>query len=424
MRWLAPAAAGLILAVACTGSSPPTTAAATTLNFWYLASGAQPDQQFHAAAKAFHTAHPDIEVKGTMINAPDAYARMLAALSGGGGPDVMQVDAGWVGAFEATGALHEFSAAEVQSLGGKDAFVPAAWNTSGAFHSGKTTAIPWFIDTKAVYYRTDILQRLGIDPAAAFTSWGALQQTLTAIHDAHTLLPLGLGKGDGSQVGDFAPWVWGAGGSFVSDDGTQAMINQPASLNGVDEYQRLAGIFSDAATIQQSDTAVASMFAAGRFAVTFSGLGLGAQLHGNYGVAPFPPGPAGHIVYAGGSNLSILKASGHETAAYEWVKWLAGQEGQTTYVAQIGMYPALVAAAGASVFASNQYFAPFKSQISAGRTFPTIPAWPRIEKALEPYLGQIWARVVGGRAPMPSDEEAALLDKAAKDMQAAIQQPS
>src|SRR5437879_3133567 len=316
MRWLALGAAGLVLAAACTSSPPSTTGAATTINFWYLSSGAHPDQQFQAAARAFHTVHPDIEVKGTMLTAADAYAKMLAALTSGSGPDVMQVNAGWVGAFAATGALHEFTADEVQRLGGKDAFVPAAWNTSGAYQSGKTTAIPWFIDTKALYYRKDILQRVA------------------------------------------------------------------------------------------------------------SGPGLAPQLHGNFGVAPFPPGESGQVVYAGGSNLSILKTTRHEGAATEWVDWLAGLQGQTTYVAQLGMYPALAAAADSSIFAGNQYFAPFKSQIGKARSFPTIPAWPRVESALEPYFVQIWETVIHDHEPMPSDKEAALLDKAAKDMQAAIQQPS
>src|SRR5207253_11355747 len=97
---------------------------------------------------------------------------------------------------------------------------------------------------------------------------------------------------------------------------------------------------------------------------------------------------------------------------------------QTRYAAPIRTHPAPAAAADSSIFTGNQYFAPFKSQIGKGRSFPTIPAWPRVESALEPYFVQIWETVIHDPEPMPSDKEAALLDKAAKDMQAAIQQPS
>lgn len=413
MRWLALAAAGLMLASACAGatSSP---AATTTITFWYLAGSTKADQVFQESAKGFHAAHADIEVQGTRVPSDSAYARMLAALKTGGGPDVMEVNRDWAGTFAATGALHELSPDEVQRLGGPSAFVAGAWLT------GKATAVPWFVDEKALYYRVDILHDVGLDPAMAFASWDALQSTLSAMQDAGQAHPLGLGKGDASQVDDFAPWVWGTGGSFVSGDGAKATINQPLSLNGVDEYQRLAGKFSDPAALQQSDSAVEAMFASGKFAVTFAGPRLATQLHGNFAVAPFPPGPAGRIVYAGGSNLSILSATKHEAAAYEWVRWLAGQDGESSYVPLLGMYPALAAASDSM---SNQQFAAFKSQVSTARSFPAIASWSAIDAVLARYFAQVWSQVAGGGQPVPKDQLATTLDKAAVDVQAAITQP-
>jgi multiple sugar transport system substrate-binding protein len=410
MRWLAIGTAVLTLAAACSSSAPSTPS--TSITFWYLPNGTQPDQHFQDAAKAFHAAHPDIEVTGTKISAGDAYNKMFSALTGGAGPDVMQVNTNWVGAFAGTLGLHEFSADEIQGLGGKDAFVPAAWTTSGTYHSGKTTAIPWFIDTRALYYRPDVLQGLGIDPATAFASWGALEQTLNAVRDSGKIQPLGVGRNDANFDQDFASWVWEAGGSFTSEDGTKPTIGQPLSVNGVDEYQRVAAKYTDPKVLQQNTSAVEAMFAAGKFAVTFSGPWLAQQLHGNFGVAPFPPGPVGHIVYVGGANLSILKTSKHEAAAYEWVRWLASNQGENSYVQRIGMYPALAAAAPAGAF---------KAQINSGRSFPTVPAWPRIENAMVPAFSKIWDDIIGGGEPMPKDQLQTLLEKTATDMQAALQ---
>ena len=410
MRWLATGTAALILAAACTGSSS-SSPSTKTVTFWYLPSGAQPDKAFQDAAKAFHAAHPDIEIQGTKIEGGDAYNKMLSALTSSG-PDVMQVNADWVGAFAATGALSEFSADEVKNLGGSAAFVPAAWATSGAYHSGKTTAIPWFIDTRAVYYRPDILQGLGIDPATAFTSWDALERTLTVIKDTGKIQALGVGRNDANFEQDFASWVWEAGGSYVSEDGTKSTIGQPLSVNGVDEYQRVAAKYTNPAVLQQSTSAVEAMFVAGKLAVTFSGPWLAQQLHSNFAIAPFPPGPAGHIVYVGGANLSILKSSKHEAAAYEWVRWLATNQGQNSYVQQIGMYPALAAAAPPGAF---------KSQISSGRSFQAIPAWPKIKSAMAPTFSRIWDQIIGGREPMAKDQLQTLLEKTATEVQAALQ---
>src|SRR5258708_4008161 len=310
MRWLALGAAGLMLAAACAGSSS-NPASTTTITFWYLSDGAQADQVFQDAAKGFHAAHPDIEVEGTNLSSDTAYAKMLSALKGGGGPDAMEVSRDWVGAFSATGALHQLSSDEVQRLGGATAFVPGTWITD------KSIAVPWFVDEKALYYRTDILRSVGLDPAAAFAHWDALQ-------------------------------------------GTRAC-------------------------------------------------------------APFPPGPAGRIVYAGGSDLAILAASKHESAAYEWTRWLAGQDGETSYVPRLSMYPALAAASDSM---SNVQFSAFKAQVGAGKSFPAIASWSAIDSVLARYFAQVWNQVTGGGQPVPKDQLATILDNAATEMQAAIQQPS
>lgn len=379
MRWLAATTAGLILAAACSSSSSSTPA--TTITFWYLPTGAQPDQNFKDAAKAFHAEHPDIEVNGIKISNADAYQKMLSAPTGANAPDVIQINADWAAGFAATGALQ--------------------------------TSIPWFIDTRAVYYRSDILQQLNIDPANAFSDWEAFDHTLDAIKGSGKIAPFGIaGKNDSNIVGSFAPWIWEAGGSLMSADGTKATINEPRSVDGVDEFQRFGGKYVDPAVLQQDSAGVDAMFAAGKFAVTISGPGLAAKLQNvKFGTAPFPTGHAGHVVYVGGSNLAIAKASKHESAANEWVKWLVGSEAQTGYVQKLGMYPALPSAAQPGAF---------QKQLSVGRSLPALAAWPRIETALAPDLGKIWDQVIADRQPMAKDHLQALLDSAARDMQMAL----
>src|SRR2546422_1875183 len=114
MRWLAPGAVALLLTVAC-GGQPNAPSAGTTINFWYLSDGAQD------TAKAFHAAHPDIDVKATKISS------LPSALTTANAPDVIELKREWVAAVAATGALHEFSPDEVQTIGGKAAFVAQAW---------------------------------------------------------------------------------------------------------------------------------------------------------------------------------------------------------------------------------------------------------------------------------------------------------
>ena len=419
MKWLVAAMVAAFLAAAC---GPSSSTASTTINFWYLAGGAQPDQAFQQAARAFEAKNPSVAVKGTLVSGPDAYSKVLAAATSGTGPDVMQIDSSWTGALATAGGLHEFTADEVRNLGGSAAFVPAVWASSGAYKSAQTMSIPWFIDTRAVYYRTDVLGHLGINPADAFSNWEALDHTLNSIKTSHSIPALGIaGKNDTSPANSFAPWIWEAGGSFVTDDGKSPTVNSPLSVDGFDQYQRFGGKYVDSHVLQQTSATVDAMFAAGQFAVTLSGPWLASKLQGSqFGVAPFPTGHRGQVVFAGGSNLAILAKSKHASGAMDWVHWLVSADGQANYVMHLGMYPALAAAADASAFTGNKYFAAFKSQISSGRAFPTLPAWPKVESALTPYLGQIWDGVVASGEPVAKDRLKSLLDKAAADMQTAL----
>ena len=396
MRWLAPGAVALLLTAAC-GGQPNAPSAATTIKFWYLSNGATD------VAKAFHAAHPDIDVKATKISS------LPSSLTGANAPDVVELNRDWIAAVASTGALHEFSTDEVQSIGGKSAFVPQAWPT------GKTTSIPWFIDTRVVYYRADILKELNIDPANAFSNWEAFDHTLDAIKISKKISPLGIaGRNDSNPVASFAPWIWEAGGSLVSDDGTKPTINQSASVDGVDEYQRFGGRYVDADVLKQDTAGVESMFANGKFAVTIAGPSLATKLKGSqFGVQQFPPGHTGHAVWIGGSNLAIVKNSNQESAAFGFVKWLTGSEGQGAVATNIGMYPALQTAGPAG---------PIKSQLAAGRSLPTLVAWPALEKSMRTDLGKIWDEVIAEGQPMAKDLLQTLLDKTAADMQTALGQ--
>ena len=430
------AAAALLLAAACTSSNA--TSQGPTIDFWYLPNGIHPEQYMQDAVKAFNVGHPNIRINATKLSRADAYSKLGAALPGGAGPDVAQVDTTWVGALAKAGGLHEFTPDEVRAIGVAGAFAPAIWESSGKYKTSQTTAIPWFVDTRAVFYRTDVLKSLGIEPANAFGSWEDFDHTLDAIQRSGKIAALGVaGKNATNPAADFAPWVWEAGGSLLSEDGATPEVSEARSVNGFDEYQRLGGKYVPPAVLQKNSADVEAMFAAGKFAVTISGPSLAQQLQlpktqGGFGddvaarsgfaTTPLPGGPAGRLVYVGGSNLVILKSTRHEDAAYAWVQFLAGVEGQTNYVSRIGMYPALLSAAGASVFAGNKYLAAFKVQVNTGRQFPTVAAWPSIEKILAADLGTVWDTVIADHQPMAKDALQTVLEKAATDMQAAINQ--
>src|SRR5207247_6264235 len=200
------------------------------------------------------------------------------------------------------------------------------------------------------------------------------------------------------------PWLGGAPRAFVGANGTRPLIAEPASVDGVYAYQQLAATYADPAVMQKNTNDVEALFAAGRFAVTFGSPSLAQALQApksqggyaddvtaraGFGTQPFPAGPKAHAVFFGGSNLAVLKSSRQQAAAYEWVRWLTSDQGQASYVAKVGAYPARVSAGSAGVFTSSPYLPAFKSQLQYGRAYPITPAWGTIETSTAPALANV-----------------------------------
>ncbi|HEY4028237.1 MAG TPA: extracellular solute-binding protein [Candidatus Dormibacteraeota bacterium] len=407
------------------------------VSFWYMPNGSDPNAYVKSEIDAFNAAHPNIEVDGTLVDWGDAFSKISTALTSGVGPDVTQLGTTWVGAFSKTGGLHAFSQAEIDGLGGKSAFVPAAWSSSGLTGSGQTTAIPWFIDTRAIYYRADVLKSLNIDPSTAFATWDSFDQTLSKIQASGKIQAFGIpGKNAYDVVHNFAPWIWDAGGDYVNANGTRSTISSDASVDGVYQYTTLASKYVDRAVLGKANNEVEALFAAGKFAVTTDPPTLAQQLQtpasssgyaesvaakAGFGTAPFPAGPKDHKVFFGGSNLAVLKSSKQEAAAYEWVRWMTNQA-QPTYVPKVGLFPARVSAASAPVFANNPYDTAFKDQLQFGKSYPMIAAWGPIETALVKDFGTLWDQVAQSNGPVSRNVVKDDMTKAGQDIDAAIQQ--
>ena len=99
-------------------------------------------------------------------------------------------------------------------------------------------AAPWFTEARAIYYRKDVLEKAGVDPATAFTNWDNFRATLQAIKDkvqssAASIQPFGQpGKKAFDLVHHVMPFVWDAGGAELSDDLKTVHDQHPAGAAG------------------------------------------------------------------------------------------------------------------------------------------------------------------------------------------------
>ena len=141
---------------------------ATVVKFW--TSHTPPDSDVLAdIVNAFNTANPDICVKMTIVpGAETDVAKLLTSIRGGVAPDVYMADRFTVPQRAAEGVLAELPA---DAAAMSSQYLPFAWAETQ--FQGKTYALPFDTDARALWYNKDLITAAGEDPAQLDIAKGA-----------------------------------------------------------------------------------------------------------------------------------------------------------------------------------------------------------------------------------------------------------
>src|SRR4051794_37343180 len=439
---LAVATAAIALVVAACGgsdnnSSAPTKAKAATgdqlqkgvtLTLWTMPNSPKPKEDLQKMVEPF-TAKTGVKVDVQEVGWDVQFDRIRNAAVSGEGPDITQAGTTQVPFFAALGGFTDLSD-RVADIGGKGAYAPGIWNTTQVEGQEGTWAIPWFTEARSIYYRKDVLEKAGVDPATAFKDLDSFKATLQAIKDkVPGIEPFGApGKKAYDLVHQVMPFVWDNGGAELSGDAKTSTINSAEAQQGVEFMAGLiqAGLF-DKSQLERDGTQVENQFKGGRLAVWIGGpwvLGSigraeddtwSKEARANVGVAPMPTGPGGKaFTFVGGSDLMVLKSSKHPNEAWALMKFLSQDQTQKDYASLLGMFPARLEPQQ-QVGASSENHKAFFEAIQTGRTYAPIPQWGQIENAYKTRFGNILDSAAGVGAGYSEATVKSQLDAAAKE---------
>ncbi|GLV48414.1 sugar ABC transporter substrate-binding protein [Thermus sp. LT1-2-5] len=413
-----------------------------TLEVWIMPNSGQPAEDFKALVAPFERAN-NVEVKVTVLDWGVAWTRITAAATSGVGPDITQLGTTWVGAISAMGVLEPLDDV-LQALGGREAYLPAVWNTTRLAGSARATALPWFSELRAFYYRTDALRAAGVNPSQMFANWqnfeaGLARLAASSFTDPETkgrLAPLCTpGKNSWDVLHNAAPWIWGAGGDIVrqAQGRWQSALSTPESLQGLYFFLSLAQKgYVPAESLEKNTAQIEADFQAGKCAVFASGPwmiqraqvpeargGFAERVAAkNMGVAPYPAGPKGRYTFFGGSNLALFSFSKNKELAKELLKYLGSPEAQVSYARMSGMLPALRTAWNAPEVQGNPLMRVFVQAAQFGRTYPTLAGWGGVENLAVQHLGMAWDLVAQKRLTQEALKD--LMDKASTAINGAL----
>src|SRR5690606_33053593 len=134
-----------------------------TLNVWAM--GEEGKKLSELTAK-FEEQNPGIKVKVQAIPWDTAHDKLLTAVASGKGPDVLQLGTTWVPEFADAGALLDLTSylKDYPQFEPENYFEGAQTSMK---HGDQIVGIPWYVETRLVYYRTDLLKEVGYTAAPA-----------------------------------------------------------------------------------------------------------------------------------------------------------------------------------------------------------------------------------------------------------------
>lgn len=307
-------------------------------------------QATEEAAAAFMAENPTITVE--VIDTPDfvedrlgTYLQLFEAQSSEG--DVFQIDVIWPGDLaEHFVDLNEYGGAAIAA----NHFPSIIENNTV---DGKLIGIPWFTDAGLLYYRTDLLDKYGLD---APETWDELEAAAQTIQDGE--------RADGNQ--DFWGYVWqgnayegltcdalewvasAGGGSIIEPDGTITINNQEA-IDIVDQAAGWVGTISPPGVTAYGEEDARGVWQAGNSAFMRNwpyAYSLGnaddSPIAGMFDVSPLPGATAGQSAATlGGWQLAVSKYSAHPEEAAKLAFFMASESEQKRRAVEYSLNPTI-----------------------------------------------------------------------------------
>jgi len=386
-------AALLVLALSAVACSRGQAGGRATVRFWGLGREGEVVRQL---VPAFEKRHPKIHIEVQQIPFSAAHEKLLTAYVGDSTPDAAQLGNTWIPEFV---SLHALAALDARlDRADRDDSFAGVWDTNVI--DGKTWGLPWYVDTRLLFYRSDLVAAAGGPwPPHSWREWRAAMERIKQPGRFAILLPI-----DEWQQ----PVIFGlqSGAGLLSAGGRHGAFRDPRFRQAMAFYLDLyASGLAPALDLQ----GVANMYqqlAEGYFAMVITGpwnLGefrrrLPPEMQDRWATAPLPPPEPGMpypgLSLAGGSSLVLFQHARHPEAAWQWLEYLAEPAQQARFYQLSGDLPARPSAWRLAKLAADPKTAPFLAQLERVAPTPKVPEWERIATRVAECAEQVMR---GGR---------------------------
>ncbi|MES2041217.1 MAG: sugar ABC transporter substrate-binding protein [Pseudomonadota bacterium] len=380
VRLIGTAFCGVIFCICISSCSD----AKTVLTFWVMGSEGEFVSQL---LPEFERTHPGIKVKLEQLPWSAAHEKLLTAYAGDALPDMAQIGNSWIpemGALNALEALTPY--AEKSDTVKLDDFFNGILETNRL--GSELFGVPWYIDTRLLFYRRDLLEQAGYDhPPATWDEWRKMFAAISK-------------KWDGARMGillpvnEFEPLLalsLQQPGELLRDDARYANFSGPGFSSSLAFYTE---IFSKGYARNLSNNQISNVwdeFAKGSFVFYISGpwnVGefkrrMPAHLKDAWSTAalPGPNGPSAST--AGGASMVIFNNAKHKKEAWALIEYLSRTDIQLRFHELTGNMPPRRSIWQDTSLAKDIHAKAFRDQLDRVKAAPKVPQWERIVNEMQ-----------------------------------------
>jgi multiple sugar transport system substrate-binding protein len=332
----------------------------------------------------FEKNNPGVKVIVQQIPWTAAHEKMITAFASETLPDVFQLGNTWVPEFRALGAispLNEFI--NGSNIIADSNYFSGIWDTNVL--DSTVFGIPWYVDTRLLFYRKDILESIGHKNAPK--TWDELYDVSVKIKNKFN---------DKNKYAFFIPTnEWAPFIIFGLQNGAGLLKNNDSYGNFSDRLFResfdyLAKFYYEglAPIDLQQVLNLYQAFAEGYFSLYITGpwnvsemqKRLPAELQDKWMTAPLPSPDSNYPGYslAGGASLVLNKKSPNKYYAWKWIEFLSTKKIQLEFYNLVSSLPAVKSVWKDSTFTKNKYMTAFYDQLQKTKPTPKIPEWEQI----------------------------------------------
>jgi multiple sugar transport system substrate-binding protein len=292
----------------------------------------------------------------------------------------------WVPEFSATGALDPTPTDLIDS----STFFEGSWSTTEV--DGTSYGVPWYTETRLIYYRKDLAEKAGVTPEEGW-SQDDLKAFAKAMQDkAGAEWGINLQPGGQGSWQTFMPFAWQRGAELV--EGEEFTFNTPPMQEALDYY---ASFFEEG--ISPTDLAEGGLetgFINGDIGAFVSGpwhMGIlrdqgGAEFDDKWALAPMPTEES-RTSFTGGGDLVVFKDSKNRDAAWKFVDFLTQPEQQQKLYELVGSLPAVQSTWETGELSTDPLLKAFGDQLQDAKSSPAIETWEQVAAPLDDAIEQV-----------------------------------